>query len=174
MGGGIAWLMANNEMNTLMKDLNVEALELGFKQSSSNFRQALKRRRITKDQFQKKQRLIQGQTNYDGFKSVDLVIEAIIENMDIKKQVFSEMEKHVSDSCLITSNTSSLSVNEMSKALEKPERFAGLHFFNPVNKMPLVEIIKHENVSDETLALLHKWVLKTKKTPVIVGDSLDF
>ena len=88
--------------------------------------------------------------------------------------MFSEVEKEVGDDCLITSNTSSLSVAEMSKALEKPGRFAGLHFFNPVNKMPLVEIITHDNVDKETVASLYKWVLKTKKTPVIVKDGPGF
>lgn len=174
MGGGIAWLMADNGMPTIMKDLNIEALELGYRQASSNFRQSLKRKKITQEGFQKKQRLIIGQTDYKGFGNVDLIIEAIIENMDIKKSVFSELEKNVDEKCLITSNTSSLSINEMSKALEKPDRFAGLHFFNPVNKMPLVEIIKHDNVSDETLASLHQWVVKSKKTPVIVGDGPGF
>ena len=162
MGGGIAWLMADNGMPTLMKDLNTDALELGFKQSSSNFSQSLKRRKINQDGFQKKQRLIHGQTDYSGFQSVDLVIEAIIENMDIKKSVFTELEKEVRGDCLITSNTSSLSINEMASALEKSDRFAGLHFFNPVNKMPLVEIIKHDNVSEETLASLHQWVVRSK------------
>ena len=174
MGGGIAWLMANNGMSTVMKDLNKAALELGFKQSSSNFKSALKRKKMTKDEFEKKQRLIHGQVDYSGFKSTDLVIEAIIENMDIKKSVLSELEKHVSKDCLITSNTSSLSISEMSSGLEHPERFAGLHFFNPVNKMPLVEIIKHDKVSDETINNLHNWVIKSKKTPVIVGDGPGF
>ena len=174
MGGGIAWLMANNNMAPIMKDIGQEALELGYKQSSRNFKAALKRKRISQDKFENLQRSIQGQLNYDGFKSVDLVIEAIIENMDLKKRVFSEVEKEVTDDCLITSNTSSLSVAEMSTALEKPGRFAGLHFFNPVNKMPLVEIITHDNVDKETVASLYKWVLKTKKTPVIVKDGPGF
>ena len=94
--------------------------------------------------------------------------------MDIKKSVFSELEKEVSKDCLITSNTSSLSINEMSKALENKSRFAGLHFFNPVNKMPLVEIIKHDEISDETINDLHQWVIKSKKTPVVVGDGPGF
>ena len=131
MGGGIAWLMAQNNMSPIMKDLNVDALELGFKQASKNFSGALKRRKINQEKFNKLQRSIRGQTDYTGFNKVDLVIEAIVENMELKKSVFADLEKNVSDSCLITSNTSSLSVEEMATALEKPERFGGLHFLTP-------------------------------------------
>jgi 3-hydroxyacyl-CoA dehydrogenase/enoyl-CoA hydratase/3-hydroxybutyryl-CoA epimerase len=174
MGGGIAWLMADAGMAPLMKDLNKDALELGLNQSSSNFGGALKRRKISKADFERKQRSIQPQLDYSGFNKTDLVIEAVVENMDIKKKVFAELETKVNKECILTSNTSSLSVNEMASALEDSSRFAGLHFFNPVHRMPLVEIIKHDNVSNETLESLYKWVLKTKKTPVIVGDGPGF
>ena len=174
MGGGIAWLFAKNNQAPIMKDINSTGLELGLKQSSSVFAKAVKKRRMTKDEFIRKQRSITPTTNYDGFNQVDLVIEAVVENMDIKKKVFAELEKEVSNDCLITTNTSSLSVNEMAGALEMPERFAGLHFFNPVHMMPLVEIIKHDKVSDETLRSLYNWALKVKKTPIIVGDGPGF
>ena len=174
MGGGIAWLMADAGMQPIMKDLSTEALNLGLKQSSQNFSGALKRKKITPDQFERKQRSITAQLDYSGFKKIDLVIEAVVENMDIKKKVFSEVEKYVSKECLLTSNTSSLSVQEMSKALEHPERFAGLHFFNPVHLMPLVEIIIHDKIAPETIEALHKWVLRVKKTPVIVKDGPGF
>lgn len=174
MGGGIAWLMAETDMAPLMKDLTPEALELGLKQSSSNFMGKVKRRRMTYDEFERKQRTIMPQVSYDGFKQVDLVIEAIVENMDIKKSVFKETETHVRQDCLLTSNTSSLSIEEMSSALESPERFAGLHFFNPVNRMPLVEIITHSKVAPETVEALYDWCLRAKKTPVVVGDGPGF
>jgi 3-hydroxyacyl-CoA dehydrogenase/enoyl-CoA hydratase/3-hydroxybutyryl-CoA epimerase len=174
MGGGIAWLMASNGMAPIMKDLTTEALELGYKQSSSNFMGAVKRKRMSHDDFVRKQRSIQGQVGYEGFPRVDLVIEAIVENMNIKKSVFSELEGEVRDDCVITSNTSSLSVQEMSTALKKPERFAGLHFFNPVHMMPLVEIITHDKVAPETLESLYNWCMKAKKTPVIVKDGPGF
>ena len=174
MGGGIAWLFAKNGQAPLMKDVAVQGLELGLKQSASVFSKAVKRRRMTEDEFQRAQRSITPTLNYDGFQSADLVVEAIVENMDLKKKVFSELEKNVREDALITSNTSSLSIEEMSKALEKPERFAGLHFFNPVNKMPLVEIVKHPKASKETIDRLYKWVLDAKKTPVVVGDGPGF
>jgi 3-hydroxyacyl-CoA dehydrogenase/enoyl-CoA hydratase/3-hydroxybutyryl-CoA epimerase len=174
MGGGIAWLLASNGMAPIMKDLTTEALELGLKQSASNFMGSVKRKRMSYEDFERTQRSICPQTDYSGFKRVDLLIEAIVENMDIKKSVFAETEKEMRDDAIITSNTSSLSVQEMSTALEKPERFAGLHFFNPVHRMPLVEIITHDKVAPETLEALYNWVLKTKKTPVIVKDGPGF
>lgn len=174
MGGGIAWLMAEAGMHPIMKDLSVDALNLGLKQSSQNFAGALKRKKITADEFERRQRSITAQLDYSGFRKVDLLVEAVVENMDIKKKVFSEVEKEVSRNCLLTSNTSSLSVQEMSKALEFPDRFAGLHFFNPVHLMPLVEIIVHDKVAPETVEALYKWVLRVKKTPVIVKDGPGF
>ncbi len=174
MGGGIAWLMAKNDMFPIMKDINYEGIELGLKQASKNFSGALKRKRLSQDDFERKMRSISGQTDYRGFKRTDLVIEAIVENMDIKKSVFAEVEKEVSATTLLTSNTSSLSIQDMSTALEDSSRFAGLHFFNPVHLMPLVEIITHDNVSPETVEALYNWVLKTKKTPVVVKDGPGF
>ncbi len=174
MGGGIAWLMCNTDMAPIMKDLNEEALVLGLKQASKNFMGAVKRKRLTKDDFERKMRSISPQLSYAGFAKTDLVIEAVVENMDIKKSVFAETEKHVSETCLLTSNTSSLSVEEMATALERPERFAGLHFFNPVHMMPLVEIITHSKMSQETAKALYDWCLKAKKTPVVVKDGPGF
>lgn len=174
MGGGIAWLFAKNGQSPIMKDITKEGLELGLKQSSEVFSKAVKRRRMSQDDFERAQRSISAQLDYNGFKRADLVIEAVVENMNVKKAVFSEMEKEVTEDCLLTSNTSSLSVNEMAKSLKNSERFAGLHFFNPVHKMPLVEIIRHDNVSEKTIQSLYKWVLKTKKTPIIVNDCPGF
>lgn len=174
MGGGIAWLFAQNNEAPLMKDITTEALELGLKQASQNFSGALKKRRMSIDEFNRKMRSIEPTLNFEGFKAVDLVVEAVVENMDLKKKVFSELEGYVRPDTLLTSNTSSLSVEQMSKALVKPERFAGLHFFNPVNKMPLVEIITHEKVSKQTIDSLIKWVLNSKKTPIVVKDGPGF
>lgn len=174
MGGGIAWLLSDNGFRPLMKDISQDALELGLKQASKNFQKALQRKHMTRDDFERKMRSIIPRTDYKGFQKVDLVIEAIVEDLDIKRKVFAEMEKKVRTDCLLASNTSSLSVTKMSEALEHPERFAGLHFFNPVHRMPLVEIITHDKVSPETVAALYNWVLKVKKTPVIVKDGPGF
>ncbi len=174
MGGGIAWLFAQNNQAPIMKDITPAALELGLKQASTNFSAAVKRRKMTADEFQRKMRSIEPTMNFEGFKSVDLVVEAVVENMDVKKKVFAEVEGYVGKKTILTSNTSSLSLEEMSKALVDSSRFAGLHFFNPVNKMPLVEIITHEKASKETIDTLYKWVLDVKKTPIVVKDGPGF
>ena len=174
MGGGIAWLFAQNNQAPIVKDLTPAALELGLKQASTNFMGALKKRKMSEDDFNRKMRSIEPTLNFEGFKNVDLVVEAVVENMDIKKKVFAEVERYVNKDCILTSNTSSLSVEEMSKALEIPSRFAGLHFFNPVNKMPLVEIITHEKADPQVIQTLYKWVLDVKKTPIVVKDGPGF
>lgn len=174
MGGGIAWLMASNGQAPLLKDINNIGLELGLKQSASIFEKAMKRRKLTEDEFERAQRSITPTLKFDGFKRIDLVIEAVVENMDIKKKVFAELESKVSKETLLTSNTSSLSITEMAKAVEDSSRFAGLHFFNPVNKMPLVEIVRHPGVSQQTIDQLYKWTLDVKKTPVVVNDCPGF
>ncbi len=174
MGGGIAWLFAQNNQAPIMKDLTPAALELGLKQASQNFSGALKKRKMTEDEFNRKMRSIEPALNFESFKSVGLVVEAVVENMEIKKKVFSEVEGYVKKDCLLTTNSSSLSIEEMAKALKDSSRFAGLHFFNPVNKMPLVEIITHEKASKETVDTLVKWVLDVKKTPIVVKDGPGF
>jgi 3-hydroxyacyl-CoA dehydrogenase/enoyl-CoA hydratase/3-hydroxybutyryl-CoA epimerase len=174
MGGGIAWLFAQSNQAPLMKDITPAALELGLKQASQNFSGALKKRRMSEDDFNRKMRSIEPTLNFEGFKAADLVVEAVVENMEVKKKVFSELEGFVRADSLLTSNTSSLSVEEMSKALKDSSRFAGLHFFNPVNKMPLVEIITHERASKQTIDTLVKWVLEVKKTPIVVKDGPGF
>jgi len=174
MGGGIAQLLAEKEIATRMKDLNLTALSTGMTAASSLFKKQLKRRRITSRQMLQKMNLIAPVTDYSGFRSVDLVIEAIIENIDIKKKVFAELETQVSESTVIASNTSSLSISEMQKAFRKPERFVGLHFFNPVSKMPLIEVIRGERTSDEAVVTAFQFSKKIGKTPVVVKDAPGF
>lgn len=174
MGGGIAWLFAQNNQAPIMKDLTQEALELGLKQASQNFSGAVKRKRMSQDDFNRKMRSIEPTLNFEAMKSADLLVEAVVENMEVKKKVFTEIEGYVRPDCILTSNTSSLSIEEMSKALKDSGRFAGLHFFNPVNKMPLVEIITHEKVRPEVVQTLLKWALDVKKTPIVVKDGPGF
>jgi 3-hydroxyacyl-CoA dehydrogenase/enoyl-CoA hydratase/3-hydroxybutyryl-CoA epimerase len=129
---------------------------------------------MSEDEFNRKMRSIEPTLNLEGMKSADLVVEAVVENMDLKKKVFAELEEYVRPDCLLTTNSSSLSIQEMSKALKNSSRFAGLHFFNPVNKMPLVEIITHEKTDPKTVQTLIKWVLDVKKTPIVVKDGPGF
>ena len=174
MGGGITWLMANEDMFPIMKDISEEAIVLGLKQVNSNFQERVKRRRMSLAEWERKMRSISTRQDHDGFLKVDLLVEAVVENLDIKKKVLAEAEREMREDAIITSNTSSLLLDQMVGALKKPERFAGLHFFNPVHRMPLVEIVTHSHTSDETVESLYRWVLKTKKIPVIVKDGPGF
>jgi 3-hydroxyacyl-CoA dehydrogenase/enoyl-CoA hydratase/3-hydroxybutyryl-CoA epimerase len=112
--------------------------------------------------------------DYTGFGRTDLVVEAVVERLDLKKAVLREAESHLGEDAVLASNTSTLSITEMQHALEVPERFCGMHFFNPVDRMPLVEIVRGAATSDETIATIVALTRRLKKTPVLVNDSPGF
>ena len=174
MGGGIAQLMAEKKVGVRMKDLNLGALALGVNSASKIFERDLKRRRINSRQYLQKLNLISPTLDFSGFKSVDVVIEAVIEKMDVKQKVFQELEGRVSESCVIASNTSSLSISEMQSVMNRPERFVGMHFFNPVHKMPLVEVIRGGKTSDGAVSTIFQFAKQLGKTPIVVKDSPGF
>lgn len=118
--------------------------------------------------------LVSGGVDYSGFKSLDVAVEAIVEDMNIKKKVIGETAKHMRDDAIIATNTSSLSVTEMAEGHPRPEFFAGMHFFNPVDKMPLVEVIKGPKTSDETIVTIFELSKKMGKMPVVVKDGPGF
>jgi 3-hydroxyacyl-CoA dehydrogenase/enoyl-CoA hydratase/3-hydroxybutyryl-CoA epimerase len=174
MGGGIAQLLADKEIPVRMKDLTAQALTLGIQQATRIFMGAVKRKKIDKRQYVQKLNHIAPVTDYSGFKNAGVVIEAIVENMNVKKKAFEELEAQVKDTCVIASNTSSLSVTEMQTALKKPDRFVGMHFFNPVHRMPLVEVIKGKQSSDEAVSTIFQFSKRIGKTPIVVKDSPGF
>jgi 3-hydroxyacyl-CoA dehydrogenase/enoyl-CoA hydratase/carnithine racemase len=118
--------------------------------------------------------LVSGGTGYDGFADCDLVLEAVFEDLDVKKQVLAELEAVVRDDCLIATNTSALSVSDMAAGLRRPERVAGMHFFNPVAVMPLLEVVRGEETSDEALATVWSIGEKLRKRPILVEDAPGF
>ncbi len=103
--------------------------------------------------------LIGGGLEYHGIASSDLVVEAVVERLDVKRQVLAETERHVASHCILATNTSSLSVDAMAEALARPERFCGMHFFNPVHRMPLVEVVRGAATSDEAVATVYAFAL---------------
>lgn len=151
-----------------------DGIAIGYKQISKIFSQLLKIKKLTKSEVILKTSKVTSSTDYSGFKSINFVVEAVPENMAIKKKTLAELEDKISDNAIIASNTSSLSITEMSNILKKPERFIGMHFFNPVNRMPLVEIIKGEKTSDEAIATAVDLSKKLKKTPIVVKDVAGF
>jgi 3-hydroxyacyl-CoA dehydrogenase/enoyl-CoA hydratase/3-hydroxybutyryl-CoA epimerase len=174
MGGGIAQLFAEKNVTARMKDLNTQALATGIQSAAKIFQKQAQRKKITRRQYLQKLNHIAPVMDYSGFGSTELVVEAIVENMDIKKKVLAEAEERVSESCVIASNTSSLSISEMQKALKRPERFAGMHFFNPVAKMPLIEVIRGAQSSDEAVSTVFQFSKLLGKTPIVVKDAPGF
>ncbi len=174
MGGGIARLLASRDLPVRVKDVSPEALGAGLRAARTIFEERKKRRRMSAWEVEARMALIAPTLDWSGFARVDLVLEAIVEDMDIKKSVFRELEPRVTKDCLIATNTSTLSVSEMQSVLAHPDRMAGFHFFNPVDRMPLVEVIRGRTSSDRTIATLVALAKRLGKTPVVVSDGPGF
>ncbi len=174
MGGGIAWLFANNNINIRIKDITQKAIALGYNQIIKIFNQLKKIRKLTQEQINIKTSYVTAGLDFTAFEAADIVIEAVVENMAVKKNILAEVETKLKKDAVIVSNTSSLSISEMAHALENPERFAGMHFFNPVNRMPLIEVIRGEKTSEKTIATVVKLAKKLGKTPIVVKDVAGF
>ncbi len=174
MGGGIAYLFSNNNVEVRLKDINHPAVALGLDAAKKLYDRQLKSRRLTKPEFKRKMSLISGTLDYQGFGRCEVVVEAIVENMDIKKKVIAEISPNLNRNCILASNTSSLSITEMAKASKSPENFIGMHFFNPVHRMPLVEIIRGKRTSDSAVAAIYAFAKKLGKTPIVVKDGPGF
>ena len=174
MGGGIAQLAADKGIIVRMKDVSVDAIAVGLKAAHQIWDKKVKRRRMTKYEYAQKMDRLSGGLDFAGFKNTDVVIEAIVEDMNIKKKVIAETASHLKDSAIIATNTSSLSVTEMAEAHPNPKQFVGMHFFNPVHRMPLVEVIRGRETSDEVVAQIFKLAKDMGKTPVVVKDGPGF
>jgi 3-hydroxyacyl-CoA dehydrogenase/enoyl-CoA hydratase/3-hydroxybutyryl-CoA epimerase len=174
MGGGIAQLLAYRGFTVRLKDIKPEAVGLGLKHAWASFSKLVSRRRLQRRDATAMMQRISPTLDYTGFATVDLVIEAVIEKMDVKKSVLKEVEDKTPAGAVLTSNTSSLSITEMQSALARPADFCGMHFFNPVERMPLVEIIRGAQTSDETIATVYAATRKLEKTPVLVNDGAGF
>ena len=174
MGGGIAQLFADKQVSTRMKDINLPALTTGMQSAAKIFKKKVQRRSLTEREMIQKMNLISPTLEYSGMKQTQMVVEAVIEKMDIKKSVLKDLENHISDACVVASNTSSLSISEMQSVLRVPERFVGMHFFNPVHKMPLVEVIRGAKSSDHAVAMTFQFSKQIGKTPIVVKDAPGF
>lgn len=174
MGGGIAYQSASKGTPIVMKDINQAALDQGLAEATKILDKKLSKGRTTgKKMAQTLNNIIPTLTN-ETLKDVDFVIEAVVENPKIKGAVLAETESVVGEDTIITSNTSTISINLLAKSLTRPENFCGMHFFNPVPRMPLVEIIRGEYTSDETIAATVAYAAKMGKTPVVVNDCPGF
>jgi 3-hydroxyacyl-CoA dehydrogenase/enoyl-CoA hydratase/3-hydroxybutyryl-CoA epimerase len=174
MGAGIAYVCAKAGMDVVLKDVSVENAEKGKAYSEALLDKAISRGKSTEEKKAALLGKIKATADPADFAGVDLVIEAVFEKPELKHQVFAEIAPHVDPDALLCSNTSSLPITELATGIDRPKDFIGLHFFSPVDKMPLVEIIKGTETSDEALAKAYDVVLAIKKTPIVVNDSRGF
>jgi 3-hydroxyacyl-CoA dehydrogenase / enoyl-CoA hydratase / 3-hydroxybutyryl-CoA epimerase len=174
MGGGIAQLLAYRDVPVRLKDINAAAISKGLQHAAELFRKSVTRGRMTRREAQHHMDAIAPTLDFSGFGQVDLVIEAIVERMDVKKRALREVEDHVGSDCVIASNTSSLSITEMQEGLLRPANVCGMHFFNPVHRMPLVEVIRGAQTGPDAIAAVHALARRLDKTPVIVNDGPGF
>jgi len=174
MGGGIAYALSDAGIPVRLKDVAPEPVGKGLKAAYDLYQRRVRRRRLKPGDRDKKLRLISGGTDYAGFARLDAVIEAIVEKMDVKQAVLAEVESRLPAHAVLLTNTSSLDVDQMASKMAHPERLVGLHFFNPVDRMPLVEIIVGARTSpaaaDTALALARR----LGKTPVVVRNAPGF
>ncbi|MFP4374735.1 MAG: 3-hydroxyacyl-CoA dehydrogenase NAD-binding domain-containing protein [Spirochaetaceae bacterium] len=174
MGGKIAWLFTQADTPVVMKDIAIEALQKGYSEAHDIYSQLQMRGKYDARVVNLKMHHLSATLDYEAIGDPDIVVEAVVENLDVKKKVLAEVEKRVRADTLIVSNTSSLSITEMADALEHPERFAGMHFFNPPNRMPLVEVISGEKTANAALRDVGYLALALGKTPVFVSDRPGF
>ncbi|MCG6955462.1 MAG: enoyl-CoA hydratase/isomerase family protein [Gemmatimonadetes bacterium] len=174
MGGGIAHLAASRGVSVRMRDVRHEAITSGLRHARRLFDETVQRGRLSRLEAAGRMEMISGGLDWSGFAAADVVVEAVVEDMEIKRAVLQEAETRVSDGCVIATNTSSLSVSALSEGLRDPGRFCGMHFFNPVHRMPLVEIVRGVHTTDETVARVYALALALDKVPVVVGDGPGF
>lgn len=173
MGGGIAQLVSYKDIPVRVKDINEKALAGALKEAASLYRGALKRKKIKRHEIEFKMGLISVGLTNAGLKSCDILIEAVVEDLGIKQKVFRELSE-ISPNAILASNTSSLPVTKMAEVCKSPERVVGLHFFNPVNRMPLVEVIRAAQTSSETLENAIQFARRLGKTVIVVQDRPGF
>lgn len=174
MGAGIAYVSAKAGFDVVLKDVTLEAAQKGKGYSEKLEAKALERGRTTEEKSKTLLGRITPTADAKDFAGVDFVIEAVFENQELKHKVFGEIEDIVEPNAILGSNTSTMPITGLAAGVKRQEDFIGIHFFSPVDKMPLVEIIKGEKTSDEALARVFDYTLAIGKTPIVVNDSRGF
>ncbi|MGX7688819.1 3-hydroxyacyl-CoA dehydrogenase NAD-binding domain-containing protein [Flectobacillus roseus] len=174
MGAGIAYVSAQAGLKVVLKDTSLENAEKGKDYSRKLLQKGIERGKMTAEKAEQILALIQTTDIYESLQGVDLIIEAVFENPSLKANVTQEAEKFLREDGVFASNTSTLPITELAKATQKQENFIGIHFFSPVDKMQLVEIIVGKQTSDYALAMAMDYVKKIRKTPIVVNDSRGF
>ncbi len=174
MGGGIAYQNAIRGYSVVMKDIAQPALELGIQEAKKLLAKSVSRGKMSEDKAAQILSLINPTLADSDVATCNMVVEAVVELESVKKQVLPAIEALVDNSAVITSNTSTISINRLAESLQRPENFAGMHFFNPVHAMPLVEIIRGDRSSDATIAAVCAYALGLGKKPIVVNDCPGF
>ena len=174
MGKQISILLASKGLEVILKSRNEDALQYSFKEINEQLQQELQKQRLTTIQKRDIQSKITGITLFSEIDTADLVIEAIVEDIDQKKLLFQKMDSVIPINTIFASDTSSLSVTELSKVTNRQDKIIGLHFFNPASKMKLVEVVRGESTSQNTINVILNFLLYLEKIPIIVKDSPGF
>ncbi|WP_426149605.1 fatty acid oxidation complex subunit alpha FadB [Pseudomonas sp. DC3000-4b1] len=174
MGGGIAYQSAYKGTPILMKDINEKGIEQGLNEASKLLGKQVEKGRLTPAKMADALNAIRPTLSYGDFGQVDIVVEAVVENPKVKQAVLAEVESQVRENAILASNTSTISISLLAKALKRPENFVGMHFFNPVHMMPLVEVIRGEKSSEEAVATTVAYAKKMGKNPIVVNDCPGF
>jgi len=174
MGGGIAYQSALKGTPIIMKDIAQAGIDLGLNEATQLLTKRVSKGKMKPEKMAAVLNAITPALSYGDFGTVDLVVEAVVENPKVKDIVLCEVENHVSEDTVLTSNTSTISIDLLAKNLKRPENFCGMHFFNPVHMMPLVEIIRGEKTSEETIATTVGYAKAMGKTPIVVNDCPGF
>jgi len=174
MGGGIAMVFADAGFPVVIRETTAEALDRGMNTIRANYARALKSGRLTEDLMMQRVGRIQGQLSYDGFENADLAIEAVFESIEVKKQVFRDLDRVAKRGCILATNTSSLDVDEIAAATSRPESVVGVHFFSPANLMRLVEIVRGKATGVDVLATAMTLAKKLGKISVLSANRFGF
>ena len=174
MGSGIAWLFTNADIPVRMKDINWEVIGKGCSAVWKNYQTLIKIKKLKPNEANSKFHRLTGTIDYTGFQHLDLIIEAAVENLDLKRNIFKELEAVVKPETIIATNTSSLTIDSLAVGMKHPERLVGMHFFNPPSRMPLVEVVAGKHTSVEAIATAIEVCKTLKKTPIVVGDCAGF
>ena len=174
MGSGIAQVCAQAGYETVVREVAQPLLDKGFARVESSLARVVKAAKITEDDAKAARGRMRGTTSLEDLKDCDLVIEAVVEQIEAKKEVFGTLDALCPAHTIFASNTSSLTIVEMAATTKRMDRFAGLHFFNPAPVMPLVEIVQAITTSDETIAVLREFVRSIGKTGAVCKDTPGF
>ncbi len=174
MGGGIAYQSASKGIPVVMKDINTDALDLGMNEATKLLNKLVSRGKIDALKMAKALSKIVPTLHYADVSDTDIVVEAVVENPKIKDAVLQETEALLSEDAILCSNTSTISIDLLATNLKRPEKFCGMHFFNPVHKMPLVEVIRGTKSSEETIATVVAYASAIGKSPIVVNDCPGF